>query len=114
MKVNFDFSDVIAMESRSQAEVDLVPVELLRCVEMGAAFERTQHEYQNRTTDLQTSTKAVVDQKSRARAQVSLEMGMPYASYIRRKGLSEIDSASVRARDEFQDWAEDMPKRIEN
>ncbi len=112
MRVNVDLSEIVVLGTRANAEVDELPQELLRCVEMGAAFERHQHEYQNQTGDLEKSTKAVIDQTSRSRAQVTLEMGMDYASYVKRRGLSEVESASVRARDEFQAWADDMADRI--
>ena len=57
-----------------------------------AEFERETHAYQNRTGDLEASTRAVqVNQHTAA-----LEMGMPYASYVVDKGLSQLPELAER------------------
>ena len=112
MRVLIDLSDVVATSLRAELELAGIPDLMKRTVAMGAAYERMSHAYRNRTGRLQASTREVVVSRTRRLSQVNLEMGMHYASYVRGRGLSNIDSAANRVTAELTERFSEMARRI--
>lgn len=77
--------------------------QMLRVAERGADLAIATKGYTNRTWDLTNSTLAYIAEDSQARVQVNLDMGMPYATYIIEKGLSD-----------FPDIAEGVAVQLDN
>lgn len=77
-----------------------------------AAQERETHLYRNRTGNLQRSTGAEILEVSAARVSISLQMTMPYAEFVWRKGLSDIDGYGVEADRKIQRGFAEQRKRI--
>jgi hypothetical protein len=67
---------------------------MVRVAERGAELAITTKTYRDRTGDLTSSTIAYIVEDSDGMVQVNLEMGMPYATYIIDKGLSDFTEIS--------------------
>ena len=66
---------------------------MYRHVKAAAEWERDNHDYGNRTYKLEFKTEA----KRIGSRDVALVMGVPYASYVEKMGLSNIDKAAKMA-----------------
>jgi hypothetical protein len=77
-----------------------------------AARERETHLYRNRTGNLQRSTAAEALEVSTERVSVSLQMTMPYAEFVWRMGLSDIDGYGAEAERVIQRRFAEQAKRI--
>lgn len=85
-----------------------IPQIMKTIADSAAANERAQHEYRNRTGNLERSTRAKIESWSLKDTRVVLEMAQPYAIYIRRMGLTQIDALAAIARAQMQKRFEDM------
>jgi hypothetical protein len=93
------------MARRKQVEAQFAQLAqaMRAAVQLGAQYERSNHTYQNRTGNLERSTKGKLVRVDRRAIRAELVMGMPYASYVVRRGFSTINSTSVRVRDSIRD-----------
>jgi hypothetical protein len=110
--IEIDISEVLDVEARAVAEMRLVPKIMRGIADVAASNERAQHDYKNRTGDLQKSTKGVTDLDGLDQAMVSLEMGEDYASFVVRRGLSEIEAQSRIADRAIEIAFEEQARRI--
>jgi hypothetical protein len=98
-----DISEVLATERAAHRHLDReVPREMRRVLAQAATDERRSHEYQNRTGDLERSTKATDPIVSDDEVHVDLVASMPYASYVNTRGLMQIDDLAKDAADELE------------
>lgn len=88
-----------------------LPKQMEYIINLGAMYERVNHAYQNRTGNLERSTKAVWQRKSSQELRMNLEMGAYYASFIRKMGLSSIDVAAARTREALDDYFQSITKK---
>lgn len=113
MTVRVDISEVLAAEARFLDERKRTPQIMRAIVATAAANERAQHEYQNRTKlGLQASTQASIARRSNDGATVELVMDREYASYVVRRGLSEIDEQAKGAERAIAAALEAQAKRV--
>lgn len=98
-----DISEVLATERAAIRHLEReMPREMHRIVAQAAADERRSHGYQNRTGDLERSTRATEPVVTDDSVQVDLVAGMEYASYVNTRGLMTIDEAAERAGNEIE------------
>lgn len=90
MKVKLDLSELKRAEKRAERELESVPKILLTAVTRGAQFEQRSHRYQNRTGDLELSTQGILNESTTRLSEATIEMGMPYASYVVARGFSSF------------------------
>ena len=112
MQVKIDLSEVHALRARADEELRSVPAIMKHAVGLGAAYERGSHAYRNRTGRLERSTRGVLVSSAVRLTRADLEMGMPYASYVVARGLSNIHAAARMVREQLEDDFEAMAKRI--
>lgn len=93
--IDLDIDDVFEFHDRVSEEFRQIPKMLRQAVRFGAQYERDNHEYKNRTRNLQRNTKGVIDESSRHEVVASITMGTEYASYVVNRGLSEIEDAAA-------------------
>jgi len=105
-----DISAVLALVKRARAEFSRIPARMLNAARTGAALARADHDYHNRTGDAEKSTRAVLDRGARGDTSVTLEIDVPYASFIRKS--SHIDSAAAKVEDQIQAELEAIAERI--
>ena len=101
MKV--DLGPLYKIIEANKQELKNIDRKMRHAVEDAAAFERANHMYINRTGNLERSTIGKVT-KDGAEFEITLEMGMDYASYVADKGLSKIDVAAKMAEAEIEDY----------
>ena len=77
-----------------------------------AAGERETHGYRNRTGNLERSTAAEALEVGVERVSVSLQMTKPYAEFVWRMGLSDIDGYGAEADRVIQRRFAEQVKRI--
>lgn len=98
-----DISEVLATERAAVRHLEReVPREMHNIVARAAQDERRGHTYQNRTGDLERSTKATEPVTSANSVQVDLVAGMDYASYVNTRGYMMIDEVAARADEEIE------------
>jgi hypothetical protein len=83
-------SDVTRALAQATAILAQVTPKMLNEVRMGAGREQSQHAYKNRTGRLEKSTRGILIRSTAKESRVTLEMGMDYASYVERKGLTSL------------------------
>jgi hypothetical protein len=92
--------------AEAAAKLARLPKVVEGVVKLGAAYERQHHEYRNQTGNLQRSTEGKLIRRSQAEIRAELVMRAPYASYVVRKGLSEIQTAATNVEAELGDVLE--------
>src|SRR5262249_33878292 len=114
MRVEVDISGVEARTERALRELSpsLVLGVMVPPLRDAAAQERETHLYRNRTGDLQRSTGTEILEVSPERVSVSLQMMMPYAEFVWRKGLSDLDGYGAEAAQKIQRGFAEQRKRI--
>lgn len=112
MLMSLDISGLLKQIEEAKKLIDAVPKTMTNIAKLGAQYERQHHAYQNRTGNLQRSTKGLSVRSSRTNTTVQLEAGAPYASYVRARGLMAIDDAAKRTEAAIQDYLSDLPQRI--
>ena len=113
MKIEVDVSEVHSLTGEAKDLLETVHIVMRSVLDNAAANERAQHEYRNRTGRLQKSTKAATVSRKLSEQVVDLEMGMEYASYVARRGLSEIDAQAKIAERDIESALEERAKRLE-
>jgi hypothetical protein len=104
MPLTVDTSELQALQAQLTAMMqEQVPQILKSVVDLGAAYARNNHEYINRTGDLTKSTKGIWMKQTRSQLQRNLDVGMQYASYVRNRGLMEVDHAASQIEQELQE-----------
>lgn len=101
MKV--DLTEVYRIEGAATAELRNIDRALRRFAAKAAAYERANHTYKNRTGNLERSTQGSVT-KDGDTFEVSLVMGMEYASYVVGRGFSQIDIAEQMLATDIEDY----------
>lgn len=98
-----DISEVLATERAAIRHLEReVPREMHRIVADAAQTERREHTYQNRTGNLERSTKATEAMATDNSAQVDLIAGTEYASFVNARGYMVIDEVAERAEQEIE------------
>ena len=105
MKV--DLTEVIQVQDASLAELKNIDRAMRRYVQKAAAYERANHYYQNRTGNLERSTQGSVT-KDGDTFEVSLVMGMDYASYVVGRGFSQIDVAEKMLETDIENYLNNL------
>ena len=90
--MKIDLSQIYQVEKATLSELKQMQQKFAKFADQAAAYERSTHRYQNRTGNLEGSTRGYATRQGNE-IEVSLEMGMDYASYIVDKGFSNIDVA---------------------
>jgi len=99
VKVLVKLGGIKALEQKALAAIAALPKTMLAAASSGAAYERGTHAYRNRTGNLERSTQAKTLRVSGSEIRVQLAMMMPYAGYVRARGLSNIDEAAEKTTD---------------
>ena len=89
------------MHRKHLRTLDRIDEVMLGVIGKAAAKERRSHAYNNRTGDLEQSTEAILISSSPSLTQVDLVMGMHYAEYIHKRGLTNIDQVRQEAEDQL-------------
>jgi hypothetical protein len=114
-RVDVDLSGVEAITERARQE--LMGRSIARLMDLplliAAQRERSTHAYRNRTTRLEQSTVAVPDLISESEVRLSLQMTMPYAEFVWRKGLSDLDHYGALADVQIKQAFTDQVRRIQ-
>jgi len=109
MKPGLDISEVIAAERAAIRHLEHeIPREMHRIASDAATEEQRGHTYQNRTGDLERSTKATAPETSSDETRVDLVAEMPYASYVNTRGYMVIDEAADHAATEMEFFFDGM------
>lgn len=90
--MKIDLSEIYQVQEATLNELKKMQRKFARFAEQAAAYERGSHRYQNRTGNLEGSTRGYATRQG-DEIEVSLEMGMDYASYVVDRGFSNIDVA---------------------
>jgi hypothetical protein len=77
----------------------------------GAAYEKANHHYVNRTGNAQRLTRARTIENTNGRAAVEIVAGAEYASYLYRAGFTELDYAAGQTRIAIELALDDLSKR---
>ena len=101
LKTKVDTSDLDKFTSLQRARINSLAQQMLAIAEKGAELAIATKTYRDRSFHLTDSTIAYIAEASENRILVNLDMGMPYASYIIDKDLSE-----------FPDIADQVANRI--
>lgn len=109
MIVKVDLSGLESQLTLAKEEMRKLPREMKRIADSGAHLERSTHRYINRTGNLQSST---LTRYSRGAAAVSLEMGMDYASFVIKRGLSQFNAIAREVEQEITKYVDAMTVRI--
>lgn len=112
MQVKLDISDVLALEARAVQQLGSLGKRMLSVAKVGAEYEKGHKTYQDRTGNLKKSTKGVAKENRKDNVEVDLEMGMDYASFVKRRGYSEIDAAAKLTEGGIQDQIDAIAKAI--
>lgn len=112
MRFELDISDVIELERRAKDELATIPRVMKSILDVAALEERSSHEYNNQSGDLQRSTRARIDQSGRDETVVELEMAEDYASYVVKAGLSNIEEEAKLAENGIEIVLNAMADRI--
>lgn len=91
IKIQIDLSDLHKVRENAKKRTESIGKVMLNAVRMGAYDERQNHKYQNRTGNLEKSTKGNMVRDGAKEKRVELRMGEDYASSILQKGLTGID-----------------------
>jgi hypothetical protein len=114
VKVDVDLRGVEALTERAVRELSpssVLGVMLPPLVD-AAARERDTHLYRNRTGNLERSTAAEALEATAERVSVSLQMTKPYAEFVWRRGLSELDTYGIQADQAIKRRFSEQLKRI--
>jgi hypothetical protein len=101
--MKIDMGALYQIIEANKQELKNIDRKMRHAVEEAAAFERANHTYINRTGNLEKSTVGRIV-KSGDEFEMTLEMGMDYASYVVDKGLSKIDVAAKMAEADIEDY----------
>lgn len=107
-----DISEVKRITRRASYLFGRIPARMLRIGTWAARFERDSHAYHNRTGKLEASTLATVSEGA-DEATLTLDMGMPYASYVDDLGYSNIGEAAGMIDHELSAGFEAMGHELE-
>lgn len=86
-----DVSDVHAFTRRALAEFDDMPKNVFGFVEAGAEILQATDIYTDRSGDLREHTQAVNVTDDVDQWHFTLELDMPYASFVNDRGFSRVD-----------------------
>lgn len=101
-----DISEVLALDRRAGQLLETKPNdELIRVTEKAVQIERKTHEYRNITGRLQMSTVAKVISGPDP-AINDVVMGMDYASHVRMRARTDIDTHVANAAKEYEYFAD--------
>ena len=113
MRVKVNNTETERAAERARLELlGVLPDRMLNAVRQGAEYEKSRKTYQDRTGKLRSSTVGRMDNSNANNAQVTLEMGEEYASYVNRMGFSAIDEAAKATSDAIADAIEDIGERV--
>lgn len=101
--MKIDLGPMYQLINASKAELRNIDRYMRHAADKAAAYERANHTYTNRTGNLERSTQGHVT-KSGDSFEVSLEMGMDYASYVVDRGFSKIDIAAQMMESDIEDY----------
>ena len=111
-QIQIDLSEIEALEKRAEEELGRTARIMKAVADIGALNERRDHAYHNRTGNLQRSTGATIEGSSISRVEVDLEMGMEYASYVVRRGLSTVEKQAAEVASGIEIALEAQAERI--
>lgn len=100
--VRVDITEVQDLTARATESFERQFAQMREVLEGKAAEERATHEYQNRSHNLEDSTKVEDIEESASTAEYDLVAGMDYASFVNRRGLMRIDDLAAEADTEIQ------------
>lgn len=112
MPVDIDVSDVVAAAERAAEELAKLPAHMRAAVMLGAQYERAEKEYTDRTGDARRGTKGRIDHSNAGETVAVLEVDVPYASHLARRGYSEIHEAGRRAGQAIADAIEAIGEKV--
>ena len=107
-----DYSEVFALEAHAIREIDRTYENLMKVTEQGIRKEKRGHPYQNRTENLERTTVATVHGATPDGGVCTMQMGMPYASYVNERGYSLIDRVAKEADERHREHLEKVAEGI--
>lgn len=113
MSVRVDVSAVHRMIAEAEQSLLVTqPAMMKTTLDAAAEHERSSHDYQNRTGDLEAETQATDLEESPDAYSVTLLADTDYAEYVNRRGLMTIDDTATEAETELQYYFEAEADRI--
>ncbi len=112
--MKLDISEVLAAEANARALLSgrAVAGVMKPILDNAARIERGDHDYNNRTRNLQTHTKAVQEVASNELVRIILGMFTDYASFVRAKGLTTIDGAAALGEAQIKAAFEQLASKV--
>jgi hypothetical protein len=86
--------DTPLFSAEAAKQLAALPAAVKSVVQLGAAYERQNHEYRNRTGALERTTIGRLERRTASDIRAELTMKQPYASYVVARGFSEIQTAA--------------------
>lgn len=101
--IHMDLSDVIGSAEKAKSKlISSTKDIMLSSVRIAAMDERATHAYRNRSNKLEKNTKGVLERSGIRETRVALVMDRSYASYVRARGLTQIDSYALQAEKQME------------
>lgn len=91
LMVTIDLNNLEAAIKETERVMKGIGPKMLNEVRQGAIRDQYEHEYRNRTGNLEKSTKGRLVRDSAKESRATLSMDMPYASFVLAKGLTDIE-----------------------
>lgn len=111
-RVFVDITEVETLNVRAEVEFAAFPRAVLDIATSAIAEEQAEHEYQNRSHDLENSTYAVPITETDSTVEIEFGARMPYASYLETRGLSRVTELWEKAETEFEFFVDGMSESI--
>lgn len=102
-RVSVDNSETVRRCEEMQKRFQQLPIDLQNAARLGAQYEKQNKTYTDRTGRLKQSTIGKLISRRLGFIEGYVEMGMPYASYVKRRGFSAFDDAVARTRQAIRD-----------
>lgn len=107
-----DISEVLELERYAIREIDATYDHLIGVTEKQIAKEKRGHPYQSRTHNMERTTVATVHGATPDGGVCTMEIGVPYASYVNERGYSLIDEVAAEAERLHQEYLEEVAEDI--
>ena len=101
--MNIDLSPMYKIIDANVNELKNIDRQIRRIADKAIQFEKQNHQYINRTGNLERNTVAEVT-KSGDEIEASLQMNTSYASYVVDKGYSRIYDAAEMMENDIEDY----------
>lgn len=107
-----DISEVLALEAYAIREIDRTYDNLIKVTEQEIRKEKRGHPYQNRTGNMERTTVATVHGATPDGGVCTMQIGVPYASYVNERGFSLIDRVAAEADRRHREYLEEVAAEI--